>query len=309
MKLIIFGTGIAAHQILKYPLKTGNHITLVCDNDKAKEGSTILGYEISLPDKILQTKYDRIIIAMWNGWGLNEILDQLLNMGVLRENIVFSYDPIISRYAETELDQFFNIPKVDCDVKFQKNHVTLRPECKGETSKSHDRRLREGFFEKYCKGEGLDIGCGSDPVVPGVSGWDILNGDAQYLKGIEDESFDFVYSSHCLEHMRDVRISLRNWFRVVKPGGYLIVTIPDRDLYEKKKELPSRWNGDHKHYFLLGISEHPDTLDIIQEINESILGYKLIYAKRCDYGHTITDPMCPSDGEYQIEIVVQKVKS
>ena len=123
--------------------------------------------------------------------------------------------------------------------------------CGGETGKAQNRRKREGFFEKYCQGEGLDIGCGNDPVVDGVYGWDLMNGDAQYLKGVEDDSLDFVYSSHCLEHMIDVRIALYNWFRVLKAGGYLILYIPHRDLYEKK-ELPSRFNPHHKHMFILG---------------------------------------------------------
>ena len=69
-----------------------------------------------------------------------------------------------------------------------------------------------------------------------------MNGDAQNLKGIDDESLDFVYSSHCLEHMVDVRIALLNWFRVVRKGGYLILYIPHRDLYEKQDKLPSRFN-------------------------------------------------------------------
>ena len=150
---------------------------------------------------------------------------------------------------------------------------------KGETFKSQKRREKEGFFEKYCQGEGLDIGYGADLIVPGCSGWDLRNGDAQYLNGIEDESFDYVYSSHCLEHMIDVKIALKNWFRVVRRGGFLLLAIPHRDLYEKVKELPSIWNADHKHMFLIGREELPDTLDIIKEIKESINGYDIKYVK------------------------------
>ena len=36
----------------------------------------------------------------------------------------------------------------------------------GETSKAHNRRLEEGWFEKYAPPDriGLDIGCGEDPL-------------------------------------------------------------------------------------------------------------------------------------------------
>ena len=106
--------------------------------------------------------------------------------------------------------------------------------------------------------------------------------------------------------MVDVRESLRNWFRAVKEGGYLIIAVPHRDLYEKKRTLPSRWNGDHKHMFLIGKSESPDTLDIVEEVKNSLEYYDIKYVKACDYGHTITDPLRHSDGEYQIEMVIRK---
>lgn len=97
--------------------------------------------------------------------------------------------------------------------------------------------------------------------------------------------------------------------RRVRKGGYLILAIPHRDLYEKKISLPSRWNGDHKHMFLIGRAEPPDTLDIVEEIKSALTGYDIKYIKACDEGHTITDPAIHSDGEYQIELVLQKIRS
>jgi hypothetical protein len=39
--------------------------------------------------------------------------------------------------------------------------------------------------------------------------------------------------------------ALIEWCEVLKPGGYLVFTVPDEDLYEQGV-FPSRWNGDHK---------------------------------------------------------------
>ena len=89
------------------------------------------------------------------------------------------------------------------------------------------RREAEGFFDKFCRGAGIDIGCGADPVTQQCRGWDVQDGDAQKMAGVADESFDFVYSHHCLEHMRDPLEALLNWWRILKPGGYLLVTVPD----------------------------------------------------------------------------------
>lgn len=181
-----------------------------------------------------------------------------------------------------------------------------RPLIPGETTKAKSRRLKEGFFEKYTNGKGLDIGFGGDLISNNAVGFDFEHGDAQYLYGLTDELYDFVYSSHTLEHMPDPAIAIKNWFRVLKKGGYLIVYIPHRDLYEKKKTLPSRFNPTHTHFFIIDRDEPPDTIGIIPFIHKNLNGFELIYAKECSEGHTITDPFLHSNGEYSIEVVLKK---
>jgi SAM-dependent methyltransferase len=182
-----------------------------------------------------------------------------------------------------------------------------RPFVSGETSKAQSRRVREGFFEKYCKGNGLDIGFGSDLITKDAKGYDFEHGNAQYLKGVKDNSYDFVYSSHTIEHLPDPAEGVKNWFRVVKPGGYLIIYLPHRDLYEKKKTLPSRFNLDHRHFFLVDRDEAPDTIGIVPLIEKILNDFTIIYAKECSEGHTITDSEIHSDGEFSIEVVVRKI--
>jgi SAM-dependent methyltransferase len=120
-----------------------------------------------------------------------------------------------------------------------------------ETSKCYQLRKARGDFDSYLKGNGIDIGSGPDPLKVeqgSVRPWDLPDGDAQLLPGVPDNQLDFVYSSHCLEHMRDVPESLKNWTRVLKPGGFLYVVVPDYLLYEKMN-WPSMFNGDHKQSF------------------------------------------------------------
>jgi SAM-dependent methyltransferase len=120
-----------------------------------------------------------------------------------------------------------------------------------ETFKCYDLRKERGDFANFLKGNGIDIGCGPDPLKVDkgtVRPWDLPDGDAQLMAGVPDASFDFVYSSHCLEHMRDVPESLKNWLRILKPGGILYVVVPDYMLYEKFT-WPSRYNADHKQSF------------------------------------------------------------
>ncbi|MGD0461059.1 MAG: class I SAM-dependent methyltransferase [Tepidisphaeraceae bacterium] len=125
-----------------------------------------------------------------------------------------------------------------------------------ETSKCYSLRKARGDFDNFLRGRGIDIGCGNDPLKVdngSVRPWDIPDGDAQVMAGVPDGELDFVYSSHCLEHMRDVPTTLHHWARIVKPGGFLYFAVPEYFLYEKMT-WPSMFNTDHKQSFSVLIS-------------------------------------------------------
>ena len=46
---------------------------------------------------------------------------------------------------------------------------------------------------------------------------------------LEDAAFDVVYSSFVLEHVNGAERALNNFTRWCKPGGLLILRVPDRD--------------------------------------------------------------------------------
>lgn len=102
-------------------------------------------------------------------------------------------------------------------------------------------------------GEGIDIGCGDSPVTGAARRFDINDGDANHITEYVEDKFDFVYSSHCLEHMSDPRKAILEWWALVKPGGHLFVIVPDEDLYEQGV-FPSRFNPDHKATFTISKS-------------------------------------------------------
>jgi SAM-dependent methyltransferase len=130
----------------------------------------------------------------------------------------------------------------------------------GVTAISMRRRLADSrFATRYFRGQALDVGGGRDslavyreffPLLTDVLVYDMPQGDAQLLDNLPDASFDCVYSSHCLEHLRDPREALGHWLRVLKPGGHLVVNVPDEDLYEQGR-WPSRFNSDHKLSFTI----------------------------------------------------------
>lgn len=60
-------------------------------------------------------------------------------------------------------------------------------------------------------------------------GYRCLNQDAGSQRwDIEDESTDVVVTSQCLEHVPDTDHVLEQAYRVLKPGGHLIVSVPNQ---------------------------------------------------------------------------------
>jgi SAM-dependent methyltransferase len=141
-----------------------------------------------------------------------------------------------------------------------------------EQSKSAKRRFNDGnFHTKYFVGNGIDIGAGEDGLgrymhvfrgLNGISHWDVQDGDAMLMEGVASDYYDFAHSSHSLEHMRNPQEALTNWLRIVKPNGYVIITVPDETLYEKKL-WPSRFNDDHKFSFTLDTPSLPNSVNVL----------------------------------------------
>ncbi|HUC44878.1 MAG TPA: class I SAM-dependent methyltransferase [Candidatus Sulfotelmatobacter sp.] len=98
----------------------------------------------------------------------------------------------------------------------------------------------------YCRGYGLDLGFGGDPIADHAIRMDMpspytavgresvqLGGDASDLRWFRDGVLDFIYSSHLLEDFPDTRAVLQEWLRVLKPGGRLILYCPDERRYRE----------------------------------------------------------------------------
>ncbi|MRS15469.1 methyltransferase domain-containing protein [Enterobacteriaceae bacterium RIT691] len=149
----------------------------------------------------------------------------------------------------------------------------------GTTCMSINRRMMDARFSaRWLVGFGLDIGGGPDsigiyrslfPLMNKVTVYDTPQGDAQYLDNVSDNSFDFVYSAHCLEHVVDPAIAINHWMRVLKPNGHLVITVPDEDMYEQNV-WPSTFNSDHKHTFTISKSDSwsPVSINVLNLINQ-----------------------------------------
>jgi hypothetical protein len=83
---------------------------------------------------------------------------------------------------------------------------------------------------KYCQGEGLDIGAGFWPL-PGSVPVDLARGPGlgKVVSDFGDKTLDYIFSSHCLEHIDNWEDHLLEWSRKLKPGGVLFLYLPHPD--------------------------------------------------------------------------------
>lgn len=179
-----------------------------------------------------------------------------------------------------------------------------------EAARSYRRRMEEGFFERYLCGQHiLDIGFqGADPnSVPIVEnaigiGLDYPGYDGIHLP-FPDDSQDAVFASHCYEHIGNYRATLREWYRVLRIGGYVVVLVPHKYLYERKSTPPSLFNADHKRFYTPAVllREFEDALPVngfrVRHLADNDAGF--------DYGTPIGQH---ASGCYEIELVVQKIE-
>lgn len=191
-----------------------------------------------------------------------------------------------------------------------------------ETSKSVMRRLYDRrFATTYFVGDGIDVGCGPDPIsrykeffplMKEVRAWDQKDGDGKLLEGIENESLDFVHSSHSLEHMTDPKIALENWIRVTKPGGHIIIMLPDEDLFEQGK-WPSMYSGkDHITAWTIGKKESwcPASINVIDFLKNFVEDVEILRIELLNntflYEAPVMDQTRSPIGECAIEVILRK---
>ena len=179
-----------------------------------------------------------------------------------------------------------------------------------ESRKAHHRRVQEGFFSRYFGPVTLDIGYrGYEdlevvPVLRTAIGIDLNypGYDGKRLP-FDEGSVDTVYASHTLEHIPDPLEAIREWFRVLKVGGYLVLAVPHQYLYEKRTALLSRWNGDHRRFYTPG--------KLLREVETALIPntYRLrkLIDDDDDFDYSIP-PTRHSGGSYQIELVVEKIQ-
>jgi ADP-heptose:LPS heptosyltransferase len=149
-----------------------------------------------------------------------------------------------------------------------------------EVDKCRPRLLR------FCKGQGLDLACGAKKIKETAIGLDIGKGGdsvADFAIDLEggltlfaNDIFDFIFSSHYLEHAKDPPGLLQEWWRTIRPGGNLVLYLPHAELYPRIGQVGA--NPDHKSDFT-----PEDILSIMGEFASFEILHNEIHAEADEY--------------------------
>jgi SAM-dependent methyltransferase len=129
------------------------------------------------------------------------------------------------------------------------------------------------YAKLLCKGNGVDVGFSKEEwKLPEALGADIQDSSNPYHAYNLPPDLDYIYSSHCLEHLDNWVSAIEYWSGSLNTGGVLFLYLPHKD---QQYWLP--WNN----------RKHLHTLDATSIVScmESF-GFENIHYSERDLNHS-----------------------
>jgi predicted SAM-dependent methyltransferase len=129
------------------------------------------------------------------------------------------------------------------------------------------------YAKHVCIGEGYDIGCmKKEWSFPNSIPIDLSFNDGFSATNLPKKNVDYIFSSHCLEHIPNWVDVMDYWYETLKTGGVLFLYLPD---YSQEYWRP--WNN-RKHFNIF-------TPQIIEDYMID-KGYKNIFKSSTDLNNS-----------------------
>lgn len=195
-----------------------------------------------------------------------------------------------------------------------KHHIfqVIAPTCKSETSKFRQQIINiihDSTGEHISELNGVEIGSGGDPLIEESIVIDFskpytkcgdhpihLKGDSRELLWFKDSTIDYIYSSHVFEDFPENENSavLAEWTRVIKPGGFLFLLLPDITKYNSYCKTVEKQPNEHHKIMSFGIK-------YLEELLKKHSNLKIIISKSFWTKSNIE--------EYNFFIILQKINN
>ena len=164
----------------------------------------------------------------------------------------------------------------------------------------------------FTSGRGLDLGCGAQRLFDTEFVIGLDNGaasqlgqvvqanmqmDVKELVAFAPNSWDYVFSSFLLQEFPHdaAHIVLRDWMRVVRPGGHLVLYLPDEELAPKVSEPDRGIEADPNAHPMQRWNVNYDR--VVEAMKKTHWSWDLVYFEKCS-----------ADDEYGLFFAFRKLK-
>lgn len=139
--------------------------------------------------------------------------------------------------------------------------------------KGNAARFIVPMAEHFCKGRGLDVGCGKYPLKGAIPIDKRRGSDAMSLPSGE---YDYVFSSHCLEHLPQPIEALKHWKSRLRKEGVLFLYLPHPDMEiwwpENNPSHLQLWSPLEMYQIVKGLGFH----DVMHSERDAAYGFTVI---------------------------------
>ena len=226
--------------------------------------------------------------------------DPLADLELVRrssDGAPFRSEPILLKFVDRDILRKFYVRQYATDGYASAAESPFFPEL----HQYKMGRLRDLFTRHIPSGRTLDIGCGRSLFADlNVSfPFKVYSGDLNYesvhARAVEvphqawgvfdaaavpfqDGQFDAVFAGEVIEHVIDVRQTLREWWRVLKPGGVAIITTPNKErLVAVADGVERPYSRDH----LSELSYRELTRDLLPSCGFEFVEQSCLYLELC----------------------------
>ena len=226
--------------------------------------------------------------------------DPLADLELVRrasDGAPFRSEPILLKFVDRDILRKFYVRQYATDGYASAAESPFLPEL----HQYKMGRLRDLFTRHIPSGRALDIGCGRSLFADlNVSfPFKVYSGDLNYesvhARAVEvphqawgvfdaaavpfqDGQFDAVFAGEVIEHVIDVRQTLREWWRVLKLGGVAISTTPNKErLVAVADGVERPYSRDH----LSELSYRELTRDLLPSCGFEFVEQSCLYLELC----------------------------
>jgi len=164
----------------------------------------------------------------------------------------------------------------------------------------------DGLFEKYITTEKiLDVKLAAHnrtAIVPLASLVTVQRDQTDYTSLHIDSPFDTVIVPNVLEDMNYPLSLIAFAYGRLEVGGHLIISVPHRDLYERRLSPPGNFDKAHQNFYT------PERLLLQVQAACGINSVRLRFAKDYDWSHNYDDlTTAHAKGGYSTLVVLEKI--